>query len=78
MSKSYKVQAAVYDKMTALEKIVETPTKARIKANTAGSEAADLAVVARANISLAKMFGFKGNQALLSADRATKQIPAHL
>jgi phage regulator Rha-like protein len=77
MSENYKVQAAVYDRMVELEKAVEAP-KARIKANTAGAEVADLARTARAAISLAKMFGFKGNQALISADRATKQLTGTL
>ena len=68
MSESYKVQAAVYDRMTALEDEVNTP------ANGRKVEMAAIASTAEAAIALAKMFGFTGNHALLSADRATNMF----
>ncbi len=61
MSESYKVQAAVYDRMEKLEH------------RLVGIEMTYLARTSAAAIVLAKAFGFTGNQALLSADRAVKK-----
>jgi hypothetical protein len=60
MSESYKVQAAVYDRMGELEK--------------EKTDVSRLTKVNKALIALAKQNGLKGNQAIISADRATEKL----
>lgn len=69
MSESYKVQAAVYDRMTELaEKVIEQPTPqqtVQIAPITAEFESA---------LALARMCGLENNQAVLGANKMVKKM----
>ena len=68
MSYSYELQAMVFDRMTAMEEALKTiaPKPKRQSFN--------LGTVSRQCVAMAKAMGLKGNQAILSADRAVKKL----
>lgn len=68
MSYSYDLQAAVFDHMTNLEQqLIKTTIQAPKKPS-------ELSSAFRSYMSIAKLCGLKGNQAILSADRATRKL----
>lgn len=68
MSYSYDLQAAVFDHMTNLEQqLIKTTIQAPKKPS-------ELSSTFRSCVSLAKLCGLTGNQAILSADRATRKL----
>lgn len=68
MSYSYDLQAAVFDHMTNLEQqLIKTTIQAPKKPS-------ELSSAFRSCMSIAKLCGLKGNQAILSADRATRKL----
>lgn len=68
MSYSYDLQAAVFDHMTNLEQqLIKTTIQPPKKPS-------ELSSTFRSCMSIAKLCGLKGNQAILSADRATRKL----
>ena len=70
MSYSYELQAKVYDRWKALEEGKEQPTQPV-------SIFTDLAKITEDKKALAELFGLSGNQALLSAAKATETLTGH-
>ena len=68
MSYSYELQAMVFDRMTAMEEALKTI------APKAKRQSFNLGTVSRQCVAMAKAMGLKGNQAILSADRAVKKL----
>lgn len=66
MSYSYELQAQVFDRMTAMEE--------ELKEKATNIPLGDLAA---SMVKMAEAYGFKGNQALLSADRATQALTGY-
>lgn len=66
MSYSYELQARVFDRMTAMEE--------ELKEKATNIPLGDLAA---SMVKMAEAYGFKGNQALLSADRATQALTGY-
>jgi hypothetical protein len=71
MSENYKVQAAVYDRMTELEHQVIKP---KLKPT---SFLPQIAKEFRGALSITKMLGLSGNQAVLHADGALQKTTGH-
>jgi hypothetical protein len=71
MSENYKVQAAVYDRMTELE---QQATQPKLKST---SFLPQIAKEFRGALSITKMLGLSGNQAYLHADGAVQKTTGH-